>query len=152
MRTFILFAMVMTAALSISCSYTAAVKSDIVDYKIFDAPLDKVWTATVGAITDSDYNSIENIEKDSGLITTGYVSFRGIGDQIANKPKISLGTWSQGRYRLNILIVEYGENKAKVTVKSIIEGFEDNVTGSWHLCHSKGVLEENIFNEIGERL
>lgn len=136
-----------------SCAAKPSVKPTIEDTQIMQAPFDSVWRATVSTLAEMAL-PIESMDKSSGLITTGSVRFTGGWaapkeiNRVAKKPLVILGTWSAGRYTLSLFVRPNGEDATRVKITALIEAYEDYMTGTWHTCHSKGVIEKQIFDSI----
>ena len=145
--TLIIFAIVA------GCATTPADKPPIKDAQTIQASFDEVWRATVSTFAEMAL-PIESMDRGSGLITTRPLSFTGGWaapkeiDRVAQKPSVFLGTWSGGRYTLNVLVTAKGKISTKVKITTHIEAYEDYMTGQWHTCHSKGVIEKQIFDSI----
>ena len=141
----------------IGCSTTKITQPRIIDTKIFPSSYDEVWQSLVSSLALMSL-PIASIEKDSGLITTNFVIFASgiLADneikRISVRPSIMLGTWSQGRYILSVFVEKLDTNSTKVRITSHIEAYENNVSYSWYVCHSKGVIERQIFNSIESKL
>lgn len=139
------------------CATTQMVRPTIQDTDAIQAPFDKVWGAVVATLAEMAL-PIEAIEKESGLVTTKFVTFAsGILaqneiDRIAQRPSVFLGTWSQGRYTVSIFVTSSGENTTRVKITIHIEAFEDNVTKGWYVCYSKGVIEQRIFDSVRSKI
>lgn len=129
------------------------------DTAVLDAPFDKVWQATVATLAEEGM-PIQTIEKESGIVTTQFVSFasgysaeREI-DQLAKRPRtfLGLGTWNSGRYTLSIYVSRVDSATTRIKATPHIEGFENNVSKSWVMCESNGALEEKMFAGIRSKL
>jgi len=136
-----------------SCATKPPVKPTIEDTQIMQAPFDRVWRATVSTLAEMAL-PIETMDKGSGLITTRSVRFTGGWaapkeiNRVAQKPSVFLGTWSAGRYTLSLFVRPNGKDSTNVKITAHIEAYEDYMTGEWHTCHSKGVIEKQIFDSI----
>lgn len=154
MKTIVLFVL---GAFLIGCATTQIVKPTIQDTDIIQASFDETWKAVIATLSEMAL-PIEAVEKDSGLVTTKFVNFAsGWGEWkklngVAEVPKVMFATWSQGKYTLNIFVTSLGENTTKVKVTTHIEAYEDNVTNSWHVCYSKGIIESQIFNSVRSKI
>jgi len=145
--TLIIFAIV------VGCATTPADKPPIKDAQTIQASFDEVWRATVSTLAEMAL-PIESMDKGSGLITTRSLRFTGGWaapkeiNRVAQKPSVFLGTWSAGRYTLSLFVRPNGKDATEVKITAHIEAYEDYMTGKWHACHSKGVLEKQIFDSI----
>jgi len=121
------------------------------------APFDRVWRATVSTLAEMAL-PIESMDKGSGLITARSVIFTGGWaapkeiDRVAQKPSVFLGTWSAGKYTLSVYVRPNGKDSARVKITTHIEAYEDYMTGKWHTCYSKGVIEKEIFDSIASKI
>lgn len=129
-----------------------AVRLQITDTDVIEAPFDDVWAAVVASLAERDF-TIEAIEKESGLITTKHMIFLdGIYTQrelerVATMPSNPLATWVQARLSINVFVkAAAGGTKVKITTN--IEAYDSNVSKRWHPCYSKGVIEQQIFDQI----
>jgi len=141
-------------ALAVSLSKVPPAPKEIMQSKIFDKNFEEVWEATVSVLSEEEY-PIRTIEKDNGLIITDFVIFtKGLSvevereiDKVAVRPSIIFGTWSQGRYSLSIFVTEKN-NGTLLRIKPHIEAYENNVTNSWHVCDSRGLIEKKLLGKI----
>lgn len=140
-----------------SCVTKPPVKRTIKDTQIMQAPFDRVWKATVSTFAEMAM-PIESMDRGSGLITTRPVRFTGGWaapkeiDRVARKPSVFLGTWSAGKYTLSVFVRSNGKDSTKVKITTHIEAYEDYMTGKWHIRHSKGVIEKQIFDSITKKI
>lgn len=129
------------------------------DTEVFNAPFDKVWGAIVATIAEQGA-PVQSIEKDSGILTTQFVSFAsGFGADkqigaIAQRPPAGgfLSVWNAGRYTISIFASRSDSMSTRVKLTPHIEGYESNVTKSWHVCPSNGSLEAKLFSSIRAKL
>ena len=141
----------------LSSCVTVPIKPTIEDSITLQSSFNKVWTATVATLPEKAL-PIEVIEKESGLITTKFVIFtdgliaQKAIDRVSQRPSVFMGTWEKGRYTLSIFITSEGENTTKVKITIYIEAYEGNVTKSWNVCYSKGVIEKDIFEVIKSKV
>ena len=121
---------------------------------IINAPVDVVWQSIIKEV-GIDY-PIESIEKESGLLTTTFVS---IGAGFLNKsmaqwvlnPECFLCTWNGLRLKMNIMVDGNSPSSTNVTIRAHYEGYENNVSKQWIPLASNGSLEEDIFTRIRAR-
>lgn len=125
--------------------------------RTFSTNFDTTWRAVVDALSDESY-PIQAIEKESGVITTefviftrGWLSAENQIERVAVLPGVLLGTWTTGRYTLSVFVMSV-EKGTRVRIRAHIEGYEENMTHRWHACQSKGTLEEELLNAIGDKL
>lgn len=127
------------------------------DYEI-EADFETVWLAVVESLAERS-SPIEAIEKESGLITTSFVSFfSGRGqkaelDRIAAKPNYGfMATWSRGRYKFNVFVRSKSDGTTLVKITSHIEAFESTINEDWIVCFSRGVIEDDLFDLIKAKI
>lgn len=125
--------------------------------RTFNSSYDKVWGVLVSELSAS--YPIQTIDKSSGLIATQMVSmgsgFAGWNmlKQYAYEPKALLATWAGGaRCRLNFFVQGIDDQSTTVRVTGHFEGFEDNVSKSWHVWQSRGVLESSLLDKVSYAL
>jgi tetratricopeptide (TPR) repeat protein len=119
-------------------------KSDVIS-----ANYDQTWSALVSTLAENQL-PIKVVEKESGLIGTDFVSFKGDVKDYAYHPSNLLGSWVSGRYSLNIQVTKLTPDSTRVTINSHIEGWETE-TKNWYVCDSNGTLEADIFSKIKAR-
>ena len=127
------------------------------DTAFYLARFDNVWDAALMAL-EEEAIPIETMEKEKGLITTGFVNFS-VGPQahheiekIAQKPETRLAIWSQVGYTLSILITPINDMSTKARIKAHIEAYDKNVTRQWHECTTNGFIEDMILEKIRAQL
>jgi hypothetical protein len=141
----------------LACATTQAIRPQIYNSATFSAPFDEVWSALISTLAEQAL-PIESVEKESGLITTKFVTFASglLADERIDyytvKPSGLLNVWNQGRYTISAFVTPSGEEAAVVRITTHIEAYESNVSKSWHVCYSKGVLEREIFNSIRSQI
>jgi hypothetical protein len=118
--------------------------------KVFEQPFDKVWPAVVSSVS-GDW-PLQVIEKDSGILETQMVSLSWPQlRQRAIEPSAFLAVWSEGRGRASVY-VQRAETNCTVRIKTHWEGFESNVSKSWHVWDSAGTTEAQLFQTIESKL
>jgi len=122
---------------------------------VFEATKDKIWPLLISEV-GLNY-PIAAIEKESGLLTTNFVTMpAGFNNMNMAKWVFSPGgffaTWNGLRMKMNIMIVEIGEGKTKVTIRTHYEAFENNVQKSWIVCRTNGAVEYEILTHIEYQL
>jgi len=128
------------------------------DTAFYLARFDNVWDAAFMALQEEAI-PFEKMEKEKGLITTGFVNFS-VGPQahheiekIAQRPtETRLAIWSQVGYTLSILITPISDMSTKVRVTAHIEAYDKNVTRKWHKCITNGGIEDMILQKIRDQL
>ncbi len=96
---------------------------------------------------------VRAIEKDSGLITTDWVTLpAGFNNMNARQwivpPGGFLATWAGLRMNMKVMAVENEPGKTQVTVNCHYEAFEDNVSKAWMVAESNGSIENAILTKI----
>jgi hypothetical protein len=123
--------------------------------RTFHAGFDRVWAVLVSEI--SAFAVIKTIDKTNGLITTGPLKVgSGLMSEIvlkeyAHRPPNILGTWDAGRAVLSIFAKSLGSSTT-VRITAHFTGFENNVTHSWMVWPTKGVLENVLLDRIAKDL
>lgn len=136
---------------------TQMVKPDIQNSSTIQASYDKVWGALMATLAEKAY-PIESVEKESGLITTKFVNFAsGYGankeiKRVSQRPSVFMGTWNQGRYTLSIFVNSKDNIATDIKITAHIEAYENNMTNSWHICQTKGVVESDILQAVSSKL
>ena len=123
--------------------------------RVFEAPFDKAWSATVAVFAEHNY-PIKAIEKDSGLISSeplrlprpGTGAFR----QWAVLPSVAFGVWQAANCTVTVFVVSQDSEHTKVQVNSAINAFESNVSGQWHQGYSTGTIECKILDSVQHKL
>ena len=123
--------------------------------RIFNAPKDKVWPQLVAQV--GLLYPVKAIEKESGLITTEFVSLPAGYNNVNQtqwilSPEGFLTTWDGLRMNLSILANEVEPGKTQVTIHTHFEAFENNVSKSWIVCQSNGSLENQILDKVASGL
>lgn len=125
--------------------------------RIYWADFDTTWKAVKHVLKKRMY-SIRVIKKEKGLIITDYINFaRGKNakkkiDRIAIRPSGFWYRWREGRFSISIQVIRIGKGITKVRIKLYVEAYESRITFRWHLCQSRGNLEEELFREIEEKI
>lgn len=138
----------------VACA-TVTVRPTIQDAKIINAPFDKVWSALIATLVEQAL-PIEVIEKESGLVTTGFVAIpgnflaHGAFNKVAVRPP-GAPLWDRARFELDILAAKSGENATRVKIIAYIKVF-DGLSENWVACYSKGIIEKRIFDSIMEKI
>lgn len=122
---------------------------------IFSAPKDSLWpllVAEVGLVYP-----VSAIEKDSGLISTDWVTLpAGFNNMHAASwivpPGGFLATWAGLRMNMKIFAVETEPGKTQVTINCHYEAFEDNVQKRWLVANTNGSVENSMLTKIEKQL
>jgi len=121
-----------------------------------EAPFDKVWEAVIGSFAELQL-PIVNMEKDSGLITTDWISFTGQKNtDYADCGKIPLGLKEGGRSgRFNVFVRRISESSCEVNVNCVYRQTVVKLGGDFYRhrdCVSTGNLEARMFEIIKSKL
>ncbi|MFY9110515.1 MAG: hypothetical protein WAR22_05140 [Desulfomonilia bacterium] len=151
----VLLAMLLAAGCASAPEQKAAPHDNTV---FFLSSYDKVWDALTATL-EEDSIPIDTMDWSEGLITTGFINYS-VGQKthrelstIAVKPaEPRLAIWSQAGYTLSIRLESVSDLSTKVQVTAHIEAHNQNVTGQWHECASKGVLERKLLERVKARL
>ncbi len=145
---------ILTGIFLVSCQTTqhytpisSAEKTHTVNYDY-----DSVWTKLLYVLNNQEL-PITTIEKESGIIVTDFVVF---------SPRSSFGqsvietgfleTVRDGRYKLNLLVINRGSNSTSIRINTHIEKFSMYALGRnmpvWSHQQSNGFIERSLFDEI----
>ena len=142
---------------------------DFEDSQTFSASFDKIWEALVDSISDMEF-PIESIEKDSGLITTGFVN---LGEFHIETPQSNAWKrdWTTHPYvtcdskdcldipgtvrgKLSCVVTE-NDAGVRIRVNTHFEGQKKRTnfatmasTYDWVNCNSTGEVEAMIFAKV----
>ncbi len=118
----------------------------------FQQPFDKVWSAAVRIITVDNDLPIQVIEKDSGIITTDWVTYerpvKGMGEAFMISSSNTTNPNIQIRYKLNISI-EKTDNGTEVYIRDHVERFSGM---TWSVTNERPPALENIAADLAARL
>jgi len=147
-----IFSLVMISLFAIGCA-TAPAPRTIENSFFIESDYDSVWSALIETFAELQL-PIDNMEKDSGLITTDWVEFRGQ----TNEDYCDCG--SSGIYmeinrlgKFNVFVKKSTENSCKMTVNTMWEQtlqFSDTV--SKRKCVSTGNLEKEIYDLVTAKI
>ena len=123
----------------------------------FNAPIDKVWDATIAALTEMGA-TIGTINIENGVLNTQeiLVDPRRANDLVRTSA-IFYGSYFGCKYQLNILEKSIDKNQTKVTVVSRIQvqrgiASSAGVSKNWYAIQSNGLLEKTLFDKIQKNL
>lgn len=124
--------------------------------RTFDAPRDKVWQAVVAEV-GTKY-PVKSIEKDSGLLTTDFVSVPA-GQMNAEMgkwvmpPSVDqpMAIWNGLKVSLSVMVLEPQAGKTSVNIRSHYEAYFHQGK-QWFVCESNGRREQSILDAIGSGL
>ena len=139
--------------LVVGCA-TAPIRQDIQKIFEFDAGYDDVWAAIIDTFGMMQL-PIDNVEKDSGLITTDWLSFE-VDDGYADCGKGGFGRAVRdlvGRFNV---VARDANGTVSVTVNTLYEANRVDVLNpeisSEVRCYSTGVLEADLVELVEERI
>lgn len=136
-------------------------KTTIINTRNYDASYDKVWTAIIEVVAESNLG-ISNLEKDSGIIVISNISYEpswadegtlgsamGVPDEVEERAA-----------NFNIVAKRNDNNKISVQINSNFRMYIRHGNGSaampfrskWRKVYSNGTLESLIFDRIAQRL
>jgi len=115
-----------------------------------DRPLDDVWIALIETFVDMNM-PIDNTEKDSGLITTDWINFKGQTNEEycdCGSPGIGIEVNRQGK--INIFVKKITQNSCEIKVSCLFQQKREFADSTTHTrsCISTGNLESEIFELI----
>jgi len=134
---------------------TPPVPRTIVNSFPIDKSLDKVWPAVIETFAELNL-PIMNMAKDSGLITTDWIDFRGQNDETgycacgtARFPLSEVGR----RGKFNVFIKKTADDSVEMKVNAVFEKisqYENNIENT--ACVSTGKLEGEIFKRVSDKI
>ena len=138
-----------------------AYKPSIINNREYAKPFDTVWGRLIQVITEQNY-MIGAIEKDSGILSTSFeLHSQNLGPlstiqneikRLAIVPSNPLAIWGDMTCQINIVVSHETVDTTKVTVNTSIKAYDRNYSGSWHICYSRGIIEQNILDSIESKL
>jgi hypothetical protein len=116
---------------------------------VIDAPFDQVWGYTVAYVAQRGW-PIAAVEKESGLITTQQAIFAQNEHDVKECARThgALSYWGEGRFSLNIYLRKVSDTQTSASVTAHIEGFDQVWSKSWQPLESKGVIEQQVLDQI----
>jgi hypothetical protein len=154
-RNYVVISAALFPLLFVGCATQTYLTQPLPTSKTFAAGKEPVWNQVVAAV-GMQY-PVRAIDKGSGLLTTDFVSLP-VGFNNAQMrayvipPRSLLGTWNGLRMNMSVLVTEVEAGKTQVNIRTHYEAFEDNVSKSWIVCQSNGILENGILRHIGQEL
>ena len=124
---------------------------EIHNYEYFSANYDKLWTATMQVLAESNY-PIRTNDKSSGVITTDYISMP--SNEIRNYAQYSRPLLDMSaRYNLNIIISKSGDMNV-LKINSNLDAWEQvgYNPGYWESRPSNGNIESMLFSRIRTKI
>jgi hypothetical protein len=136
--------------------------------RTYATPRERVWSAAVQVTSDNGY-PIAVIDKDTGILTTDWVSVDaewGIGDTRGSTGRLpalavlpptkswfgEVGIWMKCRYKFSIRVDEASADSTRLQITPHIECWEKQQRKEWTPCESTGLLEEQFFQAVEEKL
>ena len=146
------FTLGVVCLLFVGCA-TAPAPRQIVNAFQIDAPFDKTWSAVVEVFAELNF-TIDNLENDSGLITTGWLDFSGSHNKHLSDcggMGITIEVNKEGKF--NVFVKPLTETTSEIKINCVIEQtvkLSDIV--SRRKCVSTGVLEKDMYDMVIEKL
>lgn len=136
-------------------------QTNIEKSKVYSAPYDKVWSAIIAGVAESNLN-ITTLEKESGIIAISNSTYDPSWANEGTRGSV-LGVPDQVMERIanfNILATRQGADKTRVQVNS---SFKMNVrhgngsqaipfTYQWQQAYSNGTLEQIVLDGVARRI
>ena len=115
-----------------------------------DRPFDNVWIALIETFVEMNM-PIDNMEKDSGLIATDWIDFKGQTNEEycdCGSPGIGIEVNRQGK--INIFVKKITQNSCEIKVSCLFQQKREFADSTTHTrsCVSTGNLERQIFELI----
>ena len=143
---------VMAAGMLCASCAAPPVATEFDDAATFARSFDDVWTAVMEVFADNMW-AIDNLEKDSGLITTDWLSIGGDWSKYADCGKDFASTQSltTDAVRFNVFVKQVGPDVV-VRVNCLFTQASSIWWSGKVECLSKGYLEAKILAEVNEKL
>jgi hypothetical protein len=109
------------------------------------ADFNKTWAAVVDVLSAHNF-PVESIERESGLVTTDWVSL-GYGTKTCSCPGSILAVFSNHRMKVSVFVKVAGEGTS-FRIRCHFEGFDSNIMKQWTTCNSLGVTEKTLSENI----
>ncbi len=143
------------ASLFLSFCATAPVPRQITNSFSIDKSFDLVWQATIESFAMLQL-PIQNMEKDSGLITTDWISFMGQKNtDYCDCGGLGMSIERSRAGRFNVFVKKISENSCEVKVNCIYEQtYEETLIDTIYKrkCVSTGKLETDMFELIKSKI
>ncbi len=131
---------------------TAPAPRTIVNAFSFDASMDDVWSATVETFAELNL-PIDNMEKDSGLITTDWISFSGSGNkEWCDCGGLGMAIEDSRSGKFNVFVKQTGTT---VSLRVNCQFQQRAHLGGTYVnreCVSTGALEARLNDLVGSKL
>lgn len=136
----------------ISCA-TAPPPREIVSSFPIEKPYDSAWIAVVETFADLQL-PIQNMEKDSGLITTDWIDFTGqTNEEYCDCGGLGINKEVERKGRFNVFVKKVNEDSCEIKVNCMFEQVIrfGEYAPSRRKCVSTGNLEAEMFRLIEEK-
>lgn len=147
-----LFVFVIFSFLLVSCASGPAPRTIINSFTI-DGDYDAVWSAVIETFADLQL-PIDNMEKDSGLITTDWIDFTGqTNEGYCDCGGLGINIEVNRKGKFNVFVKKITENSFEMKVNCMFEQvyrFGDTIYK--RNCVSTGNLEADMYNLVIEKL
>ena len=151
MRTKI-FILALTSAFLAACASAPAPRTIVNSFAI-DAGYDSVWSALIETFAELQL-PIDNMEKDSGLVTTDWIEFTGqTNEGYCDCGGLGINIEVNRLGKFNVFMKKVTEDSCQMTVNCMYEQtirFGD--TTSRRKCISTGNLEQEMYNLVVSKL
>lgn len=141
----------------IACA-TAPVPRQIVNTFPIEKSFDLVWQAVIESFAELQL-PIQNMEKDSGLITTDWIDFKGQKNtDYCDCGGLGINVERSRNGRFNVFVKNISKNSCEIKVNCIYQQTIQPVTAkawdaiSTRKCISTGKLEKDMFELIKSKL
>lgn len=119
----------------------------------FLARYGKAWE-TAQSVLGKQSIPIASMDEAKGVIITKTITYslgeraHNAVEEIAYRPEVFLGFYTQVRYAYTIQVIPSGETSTQIRVTATIEAYDKNITRKWHYCTSKNVVERSLLEKI----
>jgi len=143
------------ACLMIYSCATAPAPRQITKAFPIEATFDEVWPAVIESFAELNL-PIQNVEKDSGLITTDWISFTGQKNtDYCDCGGLGISVERSREGRFNVFVKRTSDSSCEVVVNCIYRQTLETIKGTLagtRSCVSTGILEADMFEIIKSKL
>jgi hypothetical protein len=124
--------------------------------QVIDSPFDRTWAALVASIADQAM-PVQAVEKESGLLTTSFVTFDpGRSDREIKRVTVWKGCLAcvvtSARYTLSAHVSSLGPDSTRVRVTAHVEAYQRGFVDGWTAVPSNGAIESDLIANLRSRI
>lgn len=150
MQTVLKVATVLAGVVAMAASATAPTKRRVETTAVVRTTYDQAWDAVIDLFSERNW-AIQNMDRDSGLITTDWMSLGSEADTFADCGGSGIASVGETAVRFNVR-VKPGETATSVAVNASFRQLRsfDGVSRTVE-CVSKGTVEALVHDEVDTR-